>query len=48
MAVIAIPHADDADDPRFSIADAVVGSLEEMLVEPVASLLGLGGAAPTS
>jgi sugar-phosphatase len=41
MVTIAIPHPDDADDPRFSIADAICRTLEDTLVEPVASLLGL-------
>jgi HAD superfamily hydrolase (TIGR01509 family) len=40
MVTIAIPHADDAGDPRFSIADAVCASLADALVEPVAGLLG--------
>lgn len=41
MVTIAVPHADDADDPRFSIADAVCKTLDEALVKPVAGMLGL-------
>jgi HAD superfamily hydrolase (TIGR01509 family) len=41
MVTIAIPHADDADDPRFSIADAICTTLADALVEPVAGLVGL-------
>jgi sugar-phosphatase len=45
MVTIAIPHSDDAGDPRFSIADAVCASLSDALVDPVAGLLGIAGAA---
>jgi HAD superfamily hydrolase (TIGR01509 family) len=41
MMTIAIPHPDDADDPRYSIADAVCTTLADALVDPVAGLLGL-------
>jgi HAD superfamily hydrolase (TIGR01509 family) len=47
MTVIAVPHPDDAADPRFSIADAVCGSLEEVAVPPVSTILGLDRAAIT-
>jgi hypothetical protein len=30
MRTIAVPHPDDADDPRFSIADLVLGSLLDL------------------
>lgn len=30
MRAIAVPHPDDADDPRFSIADLVLGSLLDL------------------
>jgi sugar-phosphatase len=48
MVVVAVPHPDDAGDPRFSIADAKCGSLLEVLDDPVASLLGLAVNVPTS
>jgi mannitol-1-/sugar-/sorbitol-6-/2-deoxyglucose-6-phosphatase len=41
MVTIAVPNPDDADDPRYTICDAVCSSLTDALEEPVASLLGL-------
>jgi sugar-phosphatase len=41
MRAIAVPHADDASDPRYSIADLTLGSLLELSDNAVQELLGL-------
>jgi len=40
MAVIAIPHPDDAGDPRFSLADVRLSSLFELASPAIDALLG--------
>ncbi|HVB05376.1 MAG TPA: hexitol phosphatase HxpB [Acidimicrobiales bacterium] len=41
MRVIAVPHPDDAADPRYSIADLNLTSLEELALPAVRARLGL-------
>lgn len=41
MRVIAVPHANDADDPRYAIADVRLSSLEQIDSETVRAVLGL-------
>lgn len=47
MRVLAVPHADDAGDPRLAIADLVTSSLEEFGSQPVAELFGLSSGRST-
>ncbi len=41
MRVVAVPHPDDADDPRYSIADLRLSSLEGLTTPAARDLLGL-------
>jgi HAD superfamily hydrolase (TIGR01509 family) len=41
MAVVAVPHPDDASDARFSIADLCLGSLVELAKPEIQLALGL-------